>query len=671
MRSRLLLVLALLLTGNPLQAAQEKRLLYVVAPGIRDYLAFGGAGILVFDIDKGHAFVERIATTASAEPKPANIKGVCVSAETGKLYFTTPKKLYAVDLHTKKTLWDRALPEGCDRMAITPDGKALYVPSFEKDTWNVVDADGKLVRTITTKSGAHNTVCGLDGKRVYLGGLKSNLLFIADTSSHKVTQCGPFSGAVRPFTINGAQTLCFVCVNGLLGFEVGDLTTGKKLHRVEVTGYEPGKVKRHGCPSHGIGLTPDEKEVWVCDAANSRLHVFDVTTMPPKQVARIALREQPGWVTFSLDGKFAYPSTGEVIDTKTRKIVTALKDETGRPVHSEKMVEIHFANGKAVRAGDQFGVGRVVPTKGTTLSNPAQRYRVVDKPYTILRRAGIEAVIVDNQAVDDAVLPKHRAGYSGVAALRGAGRKENFFVPAVAGLNFEHIHDGTVQATKVLYEPRHAPMQLRLIDDHTAELYQAPTPHFGLESCQRYHLLEDGTIELTIDCIPRRKTFRNGTIGLFWASYINQPKSGAIHFKGHVVGEKVEKTRWIESVSPMHGTDPTHPAWDDDRVFAHDKAFPLSLAFNLSKVRYREPWYYGVNGDDAFVQMFRPADRVRLTQSPSGGGKGNPAWDFQFYIPDYEVGKRYRMVMRAKLVQFTSRDQLERDTAKHRRDLGR
>jgi hypothetical protein len=237
MRSRLPLVVALLLACAPLQAAAPKRLLYVVAPGIRDYPEFGGAGILVFDIDKGHAFVERIATTASKEARPTNIKGVCASAATGKLYFTTPKKLYAVDLYTKKTLWGKALPEGCDRMAIAPDGKALYVPSFERDTWNVVDADGKLVHTITTKSGAHNTVCGLDGKRVYLGGLRSNMLLVADTSSNEVVaRCGPFSGAVRPFTVNGAQTLCFVCVNGLLGFEVGDLRTGKKLHRVEVPG---------------------------------------------------------------------------------------------------------------------------------------------------------------------------------------------------------------------------------------------------------------------------------------------------------------------------------------------------------------------------------------------------------------------------------------------------
>jgi hypothetical protein len=81
--------------------------------------------------------------------------------------------------------------------------------------------------------------------------------------------------------------------------------------------------------------------------------------MPPKYVQSIALREQPGWVTFSLDGKFAYPSTGEVIDTAAKKIVATLADESNVPVHSEKMVEIHFRGGVPVAAGDQFGLGRV------------------------------------------------------------------------------------------------------------------------------------------------------------------------------------------------------------------------------------------------------------------------------------------------------------------------
>jgi DNA-binding beta-propeller fold protein YncE len=359
--------LLLLSSWSGRAAADEghKRYLYVVCPGIRNQLEFGGAGILVFDVDKDFRFVKRIATTASREKKPDNIKGVVANASSRKLYFTTPRKLFAVDLVSEKTLWDKELPSGCDRPSITPDGKRLYVPSFEKDTWNVVDGDGKLITSITTRSGAHNTVCGLDGKRMYLGGLKSPILFVADTSSHKiVNKIGPFSGSVRPFVVDAQQKRCFVTVNGLLGFEIGDLKTGKVIHRVGVSGFKKGKVKLHGCPSHGVGLTPNEKEAWVCDAANSRLHVFDLTKETPKQGQSIALRDQPGWVTFTLDGRYALPSTGEVIDTKTKKIVAALKDEAGRAVHSEKMVEIHFKDGAPVKVGDQFGVGRALSTSG-------------------------------------------------------------------------------------------------------------------------------------------------------------------------------------------------------------------------------------------------------------------------------------------------------------------
>ena len=67
----------------------------------------------------------------------------------------------------------------------------------------------------------------------------------------------------------------------------------------------------------------------------------------------------PGWITFSIDGKYVYTSSGEVIDVKTRRIITTLQDELYNNVESEKMVEIDFENNKAVSAGDQFGVGRI------------------------------------------------------------------------------------------------------------------------------------------------------------------------------------------------------------------------------------------------------------------------------------------------------------------------
>jgi DNA-binding beta-propeller fold protein YncE len=355
------LVLSMLAGGRAAPGESERHYLYVAEPGIRNYVEYGGVGVLVFDMDRGYAFVRRIpAQDVPQGTPPENVKGIAASARTGRLYVTTFGRIMAFDLATDRKVWDRTYEGGCDRLAISPDGRLLYVPSFEGPHWNVIDGETGDVRAkVVTDSGAHNTIYGPDGRRVYLAGLKSRLLAVADPATHAVgASVGPFSNVIRPFTINGAQTLCFVNVNDLLGFEVGDLKTGKMLHRVEVTGAVKGPVKRHGCPSHGVALTPDERELWLADGANSSIHIFDARAMPPRQVATIKLRDQPGWITFSLDGTRALPSTGEVIDTKTRQIVATLKDETGRDVQSEKVVEVVFAGSKIARTGDQFGIGR-------------------------------------------------------------------------------------------------------------------------------------------------------------------------------------------------------------------------------------------------------------------------------------------------------------------------
>ena len=53
----------------------------------------------------------------------------------------------------------------------------------------------------------------------------------------------------------------------------------------------------------------------------------------------------------------------------------------------------------------------------TSLSNAHLEFTVPEKDYVIVRRGDIEAVIVNNAAVDDDVLQEHRAGYSGLAKL--------------------------------------------------------------------------------------------------------------------------------------------------------------------------------------------------------------------------------------------------------------
>lgn len=361
---------ALLLTSLfPGQAgARGSRLLYVAVPGIQNHypdnnynLKYGGIGILVFDMDHRYRFVKRIPTWGLDPGQTVEIvKGIAADASRRRLYLTTPKLLAAFDLTTDKMVWQKSYQGGCDRLAISPDGKTLYVPSFEGKYWNVIRAlNGDLITRLEPNSGSHNTIWSPDGTRVYLAGLHYNYLLVADPSTHQVVQkVGPFSDVIRPFTVNGSNSLCFVNVNQLLGFEIGDIKTGKELFEVQVKGYASGHALRHGCPSHGIALTPDEKELWLADGVNNYVHVFDTTAMPPKQIADIQLSDSPGWITFDIGAKYVFPSTGDVIDRRTKRIIAILRDETGAQVQSEKLLEIDFDHGQPTRNGEQSGVGQ-------------------------------------------------------------------------------------------------------------------------------------------------------------------------------------------------------------------------------------------------------------------------------------------------------------------------
>ena len=219
--------------------AAERRFLYVAEPGIRNDLQYGGHGVLVFDIADGHKFVRRIASSGLDEKgRPDNVKGVCASVALQRLFVSTIGSLISFDLATDAIVWEKKYDGGCDRMAISPDGQTIYQPSFERDHWHVLAAaTGAVLARVEPNPGAHNTNYGADGREAYLAGLRSKTLAVADTATHRIVrQVGPFSGAVRPFTVNGRQTLAYACVNELLGFEIGDLKSGQVLARVEEIG---------------------------------------------------------------------------------------------------------------------------------------------------------------------------------------------------------------------------------------------------------------------------------------------------------------------------------------------------------------------------------------------------------------------------------------------------
>jgi DNA-binding beta-propeller fold protein YncE len=282
---------------------------------------------------------------------------------TGRLYVTTNgHRVVCVDLNSDKVLWEKTYDTGCDQGALTPDGKLFYVPSgfwSHDQCWMVLDAESgkEIAPRLRFDGNSHNSLASLDGKHVYLG--STTRLSVADTKDHSVVMSiSPIGeSGVFPFTINGAKTRAYCCLGKTVGFDVADLTTGKVIGRV-VTDGEP--ITRR---THGVALTPDEKEIWISDQGGNAVFVFDNTAWPPKQVARIPIKKGGhGWVAFSLDGRYAYTSSVEIIDVKTRKPVTVFKDEKGKEVSSSKYVEIVFGgDGKVSRVGDRFGLGRVTP----------------------------------------------------------------------------------------------------------------------------------------------------------------------------------------------------------------------------------------------------------------------------------------------------------------------
>jgi DNA-binding beta-propeller fold protein YncE len=222
---------------------------------------------------------------------------------------------------------------------------------------------------------AHNLNLSPDGKLAFMSP-NGKVMSIADTGTHRTVKTIPFNDNIRVFVLNHDASLIYTNQNNFLGFQIADVATGKVLHTVEVQGFPwrdrwfgtPRPRIPHGCPSHGIALTNDEREVWLADGMNDYLHIFDNTVMPPKQIASIKTTSGPYWITVGLDGKLAYVSSGDIVDMKSRKIVGQMKDEYGRTMYSEKLLDMVFTQGKLTRVCNQFGNGLTPPAPVTTAS---------------------------------------------------------------------------------------------------------------------------------------------------------------------------------------------------------------------------------------------------------------------------------------------------------------
>ena len=160
----------------------ERHFLYVAAPGIRNYLEFGGAGILVFDMDKDQLSSGASRRRPAGREKPDNIKGVCAcAAHAEALLHHADQALLPRPAHRRRRSGRRPFPAAATAWRSRPTASCCTSrPSRGRTGTSWMGPPAMSSPQIEPKSGAHNTVCGLDGKRMYLAGLKSPLLPVVD-----------------------------------------------------------------------------------------------------------------------------------------------------------------------------------------------------------------------------------------------------------------------------------------------------------------------------------------------------------------------------------------------------------------------------------------------------------------------------------------------------------
>jgi len=147
---------------------------------------------------------------------------------------------------------------------------------------------------------------------------------------------------------------------------------------------------------------------------------------------------------------------------------------------------------------------------------------------------------------------------------------------------------------------------------------------------------------------------------------MNAPEDKSLYFLGGFDG----RMQWTQLCTQWHNDQSTVRHRDDHFEMTFPEGGRDALFKSLSRFRFDQPFFYGHFDDFVWIVMFDRSEGIRFTHSPSGGGFGverlstNPAWDFQFLIPDPEVGKDYGFKVRTVLRPRCSRAEVLAEFAK-------
>jgi len=245
-----------------------------------------------------------------------------------------------------------------------PDGQLLYVQTWEggsADYINVVDANtGDVVRKISFSNRSYDTLYPLSGpifQETKAEDGSGKYLYLIDPKNYAVSRVGPYSDILGPYAVDSMSNYVVNNVMHLWGMQVANLKTGE-IMTASLPDHPPGDPGL----LHGIGWTPDQKEVWESSSGNDpHVYVWAMDNpMAPVLKQTLTLKSGRGshWLTFDVTGDHGYVAPGKGSSDGTEIFDPRTHASLGVIGSSEDMIAIEFVDGKISRLGDQYGIGR-------------------------------------------------------------------------------------------------------------------------------------------------------------------------------------------------------------------------------------------------------------------------------------------------------------------------
>ena len=242
--------------------------------------------------------------------------GLVVSPDHRTLYVTveTANELVAVDVATHAIRARVAVGPVPNEPAISRDGRYVFVPSRGGDLCDVVDTGTMtVVKRLAAGHAQHNAYTSADGRFVFVTSMGDRLITLIDAERLEVVRQIALPGIPRPLALTRDLSRAYVALSGLTGFITVDLAAGRVVDRLELPIPADTPLPPLDTYTHGLLLTPDERELWVAAYASDTVHAF---SMPERRhFAAVAVPGGPHWLALHPDGEPLYAtleSTGRV-----------------------------------------------------------------------------------------------------------------------------------------------------------------------------------------------------------------------------------------------------------------------------------------------------------------------------------------------------------------------